>query len=61
MTKAALTAYAKKTARSFGAALSHQVSEDLLDVTERCKTQRQARALHKKAMKAVCREIMKRV
>jgi hypothetical protein len=61
MRKLSVTPYAKKLAISFGAALNHQVGEDWLEQTERCKTQKQARALHKKVMKAVCREILKRL
>ena len=61
MKKLSVVPYAKKLARSFGAALNHQVGEDWLEQTERCKTQKQARVLHKKVMKAVCHEILKRI
>lgn len=54
-----IAAYAKKTARTFGASLNHQVSEDWLEETERATSQKKARALHKKVMLAVCKEILK--
>lgn len=54
-----IATYAKKTARTFGASLNHQVSEDWLDETERASSQKKARALHKKVMLAVCKELTK--